>query len=78
MAQDKEQISKAEMVWGKPLTDDEILDMLNVIRLWSNEQVPRQANPWLWKTYMVLSQATEPVIADLKDARTNHQADSLQ
>ena len=52
--------------------------MLEVIRLWSNEQVPRQANPWLWNTYMVLSHATEPVIADLKDARTNHQEDSLE
>ena len=71
-------ISKATIRHGKPVTDGEILEMLEVIRLWSNEQVPRQANPWLWKTYMVLSHATEPVIASLKAARTNHQADSLQ
>ena len=70
--------TKSEMRHGKPLTDDEVLQMLEVIRLWSNEQVPRQANPWLWNTYMVLSHATEPVIADLKDARTNHQEDSLE
>ena len=60
---------------GEPLTDGDILEMLEVIRLWSNEQVPRQANPWLWKTYMVLAHATEPVIRSLKDARTNRKED---
>ena len=69
---------KSEIRWGESLTDSEVLEMLELIRMWSNEQVPQQANPWLWKTYMVLSHATEPVIADLKDARTNHQEDSLE
>ena len=69
---------KSEIRHGEPLTDSEVLEMLEVIRLWSNEQVPEQANPWLWKTYMVLSHATEPVIHDLKYARTSHQEDSLE
>ena len=60
---------------GEPLTDSDVLEMLEVIRLWSNEQVPRQSNPWLWKTYMVLSHATEPVIRSLKDARTSLKED---
>ena len=76
-------ISKAEIRWrrglgkrlGEPLTDSDVLEMLEVIRLWSNEQVPPQANPWLWKNYMVLAHATEPAIATLKAARTNHQED---
>ena len=67
--------AKSEMRHDKPLTDSDVLEMLEVIRLWSNEQVPRQANPWLRKNYMVLSHATEPVIRSLKDARTSQKED---
>ena len=62
--------TKAEIVWGGPLTEDDILKMLNVVRLWASGQVPKEGYPWLWKNYMVLAHATEPIIGALNDSST--------
>ena len=71
VVQDEIKTPKSEIVWGKPLTDSDVLTILNVVRLWSSEQVPAEADPWLWKCYMDLAHSTEPVIDHLEFARPN-------
>lgn len=39
---DRGEVAKSEEVWGKPLTTDDVLTTLNIIRLWSSEQVPNE------------------------------------
>ena len=74
--QDEIKTPNSEIVWGNPLTDSDVLTMLNAFRLWSSEQVPAEADPWLWKCHIDLAQATEPVIDHLKSVSTNLPEDS--